>query len=66
MKSGSLFVVFLILACVGGYLANIVKFVDCDFQANPSTKCEVVRGIGIPLWPMGIITGYISEDTLGK
>lgn len=40
-----------------GYVANIVKFVSCDFE--PNYKCEVIHGIGI-LTGLGAVTGYID------
>lgn len=46
---------------VFGYFANIYKLTKCDFE--PSYKAEVIRGIGIVVPPVGIVTGYLN---LGK
>lgn len=47
----------LIAACIGGWVANIVKFVNMDFAQV--TGMLVVRGIGIFLAPLGAVLGYL-------
>jgi len=47
-----------LLAFPAGYILNIVKLCDCDFDA--SYKAEIIRGIGIVLPPVGCIVGYFS------
>ena len=44
--------------CIYGYFANIYKLTQCDFDAP--LKAEVARGIGVVLFPIGIIEGYID------
>jgi len=41
-----------------GYINNIFELFDCDFESP--YKCEVIRGIGIFVPPVGIISGYVS------
>lgn len=40
-----------------GWVKNIIKLSDCDFEAP--YKCEVVHGIGI-VPPVGMITGWLD------
>lgn len=44
------------IACVLGYVMNVVKFVKLDF--HKPYKAEVIRGIGL-LPPVGAVVGYI-------
>lgn len=56
---GIAFAVVVTLAAAFGWGKNIVELVtECDFQAP--YKCEVVRGAGIPIWPLGSVMGYID------
>ena len=56
-------VIVLICVLVYGWFANIYKLVTaCDFSPDTSYKCEIIRAVGIPFAPMGIIAGYISID----
>lgn len=52
----------LMLAAVGfgvaGWGMNIYKFAKCDFKEP--YKAEIVRGVGIPIPIVGIITGYMD------
>jgi hypothetical protein len=41
-----------------GWASNIYKFAQCDFEGN--MKEEVIRGIGIPVFPLGVVTGYMD------
>ena len=48
----------IIIVVIGtGWVKNIIKLSDCDFEA--SFKCEVVHGIGI-IPPVGMITGWLD------
>ncbi len=41
-----------------GWVTNIVKFVNLDFE--PSYKAEIIRGLGIVMPPVGGICGYMD------
>lgn len=41
-----------------GWFANIYKLTKCDFDVP--LKAEVIRLAGIPVFPMGIILGYMD------
>ena len=43
-----------------GWGLNIYKLTDCDFEAP--YKAEIIRGIGIPFVPAGMIIGYMDID----
>ena len=63
MKSSGISVI-IIMAIAGfslyGYVANIVKFCHCDFEQP--LQSEVIRGIGIIVGPMGVVTGYMDIE----
>ena len=46
------------VTCSIGYGLNIVKLFGCDFEAP--YKAEVIRIIGIPVAPVGMIAGYLD------
>jgi hypothetical protein len=50
----------LLVAILYGKVMNIVKFAQQDFEAP--YKTEIIRGIGIPVVPMGIVLGYIDLE----
>lgn len=50
-----LFVIFFV-----GYFKNIYLLAQCDFE--PSYKEEVLRGIGVALFPMGMIIGWMELE----
>ncbi len=41
-----------------GWVFNLVGFFGCDFDAP--LKCEAVHGIGIPVFIVGGIAGYMD------
>ena len=41
-----------------GWFSNIYKLTQCDFDVP--LKTEVIRLIGIPLFPMGAMIGYMD------
>lgn len=41
-----------------GWSANIYKLCKLDFE--PSYKAEIIRGVGIVVFPMGVIIGYMD------
>jgi len=58
----NLFVTFLSLLLMApilyGYGMNIWKLSSADFQAP--YKAEVLRGIGVIVPPVGVVTGYLN------
>ena len=58
--------IYVLLAIFGlvGWIKNISKLIDCDFE--PSYKTEVLRIIGIPVAPMGAIIGYMDLTDVKK
>jgi len=57
MREG-IFVLVFWLAFIIGWLMNIYKFSQYDFDTP--LKAEVVRGIGIAVAPMGAVIGYMD------
>ena len=57
VTSFELIVFTLWVAALGGWIANIVKFVGmiCD---NEVTTMFIARVIGIPVGPLGAVLGY--------
>ena len=53
-----LVIVIIVLFLLVGWILNIVKLCDCDFQTP--AKVEVVRIIGIFVAPVGGIIGWID------
>lgn len=54
----SLVLVAVVIAMPVGYILNIVKFCQCDFESP--VKAEIIRGIGIIIVPVGVICGYFT------
>jgi hypothetical protein len=54
--------VYLLLRVGGGvgWVYNVVKLCKADFEAP--YKAEVIRSIGIPIFPVGAVIGYIHFD----
>jgi len=49
------------LLIVSGYILNFGKFFfTCDFERI--NKCEIVRGIGIVMPPVGVIAGHFDIE----
>lgn len=55
-----LFIILMGIAAVVGWGTNIYKFASADFQAP--YKNEILRGIGIPFTPLGVVLGYLHID----
>lgn len=54
-------ILLLLLGSIGfGYILNIVKLCQTDFK--PSYKEEIIRTVGIPFAPVGVIVGYIDFE----
>jgi hypothetical protein len=70
MKNSStilLIYLVIIIFCFTGWVKNIIKLSHYDFE--PSYRSEVLRIIGIPVAPMGIVIGYmdlIDEKQINK
>lgn len=48
-----------------GWILNIINFVKLDFKEP--YKAEIIRGVGIPIVPIGGILGYLTiEDGQSK
>lgn len=47
----------IVLAALAGWIQNIVKFTECDFEAP--YKAEVIHGAGI-IPPVGMIVGWMD------
>ena len=43
-----------------GGINNIVKLCKADFE--PSYKCEILRGVGVAVPPVGVVLGYCKFD----
>lgn len=54
----SILVIGLYLAVLGGYIMNIYKLTECDFE--PKYRAETVRVCGIIFPPLGVIIGYAN------
>ena len=50
--------------CIGSWVGNIISLTRCDFKAP--YKAEIIRGVGIPVAPVGIVVGFISNKNLGE
>lgn len=53
-----MFVQLMILLIVGpGWVKNLIKLTECDFE--PSYKAEVIHIVGI-IPPVGMVTGWLD------
>jgi hypothetical protein len=57
MKKGYI-VLFIWLIIIFGWFRNIYKLTQCDFDVP--LKTEVIRSIGIVIFPIGAIIGYMD------
>ena len=62
MKDNGLGVVIIgiYILAVWGYIANIYKLTECDF--DKPYKAEVIRVVGIVVPPVGCVTGFMHID----
>lgn len=56
----SILIIGIYILAVWGYIANIYKLTDCDF--DKPYKAEVIRVVGIVVPPVGCVTGFIHID----
>lgn len=48
---------------VASYVTNAVRIItECDFSADTSFKCEIIRPVGVFIPPIGIIVGFIDLE----
>lgn len=57
MKEG-IIAIFIWLTIIFGWISNIVKLAECNFTAP--YKTEVIRSVGIVIFPLGAIIGYMD------
>ena len=50
------FIFVVVLGC--GWVVNVVKLVDCDFK--PDYKCEIMRGVGVFVVPLTLVTAWMD------
>lgn len=48
------------IACIFGWVANIYKLTNCDFEAP--YKAETLRIVGVVAFPIGIVLGYVCIE----
>jgi len=63
MREVSLVFVFMFLfglLCLGSWAMNVYKFATLDFEAP--YKAEIIRGIGIPAAPVGVVLGFMEFE----
>ena len=56
---GIIYLAVLVLV-VWGYLTNLYKLTQLDFE--PNYKAEAIRIIGIPVAPLGVIVGFVTVE----
>ena len=56
----ALIVITLLIGGGYGYVSNITKLTRCDFETP--LKCEILRIIGIPVVPVGVVLGYVDIE----
>jgi hypothetical protein len=57
LLGGTTYIIIWVL-CLYGWFANIYKLTKYDFDVP--LKGEVIRGIGVVVFPIGIVMGYID------
>ena len=58
MKGFGLFVVAVALVLAVGWVVNLYKFTQCDFESP--YKCEAIHGASIFLAPAGGVVGWMD------
>lgn len=48
------------ILCLYGWFANLYKLTKCDFDTP--LKAEVIRGVGVVVFPIGIVCGYMKIE----
>jgi hypothetical protein len=57
MKNGYI-IILIWLMIIFGWFRNIYKLTQCDFDVP--LKTEVIRSVGILVFPLGAILGYMN------
>jgi hypothetical protein len=57
MKTILIIQVAIVLAVGSGWVMNLIKLTDCDFEAP--YKAEIIHGAGL-VPPIGMITGWLN------
>jgi hypothetical protein len=57
MKNGYI-IILVWLIVIFGWFRNIYKLTQCDFDVP--LKTEVIRSVGILVFPLGAIIGYMN------
>ena len=60
IMKGSGFILLIYFLIIFGWARNIYLLAQCNF--TQPFKTEVIRGVGIVIFPIGVVTGYISMD----
>ena len=59
-RFGGWFSILVYLLLLYGWFGNIYKLTKYDFDVP--LKAEVIRLVGVPVFPMGIILGYMNIE----
>ena len=63
MKRGSGYLIAYVaiwVLCIFGWGNNLYRLTQCDFDTP--LKTEVIRGVGVVMFPIGIVLGYIDIE----
>jgi hypothetical protein len=55
---GSGIIILIYFLIIFGWVRNIYLLAQCNFKEP--FKTEVIRGVGIIVFPIGVVTGYIN------
>jgi hypothetical protein len=53
-------IITLLIVIPVGWVKNIIKLSECNFEKP--YKAEVIRGVGVPVIPMGAIVEYMDIE----
>lgn len=56
----ALFCLTLAIGCGGGWLMNVYKLTECDF--NAPYKAEIIRIVGVAVPPVGVVVGWMDIE----
>ncbi len=57
---GFILVAILWVACTYGWVMNIVKIVGIAKQDKPVSTMFIIRCVGVPVAPVGVVLGYMD------